>query len=337
MKLNKITIVFIILDILACIGLFLTYGPISYFRDLLVTTAMTTMNHRYLAQVFYSDLVIEKVLSNNYVVDSGEDSDTSHIVFSEKKVDTYASVYEEAILKRNEGDLYKVIPIKEATYSGYLVAIYDAKRVSLAMATNYGYSGQTLDKLMKDNDAIVGINASGFIDPNLAGNGGIATGIVIHDSKIINDKESIRYEGGIVGFNSEGVLMLTHKSAKEAIEDGMVDGMQFGPFLIVNGESSYIKGNGGWGINPRTAIGQRQDGIVLFLVIDGRQPGYSIGASITDVTKILLRYGAYNASNLDGGASSTLVVENEIINRPCGVCTNGSLCARQIPNAWILK
>ena len=182
---KKLTITFIILDILACVGLFLTYGPVRYFRDLLVTTAMTTMHHKYLAQVFYTDEYIEKILEDNYVKDSGVDSDTSHIVFSEEEVDVYESVYEEAILKRDKDDLYKIIPIKEATYSGYLVAVYDSKRISLAVSSYYGNSGQPLNLLMKDNNAIVGINASGFIDPNEAGNGGVAAGIVIKDSKII--------------------------------------------------------------------------------------------------------------------------------------------------------
>lgn len=336
-KLKKITKFFIVLDVFACVGLFLTYGPVRYFRDLLVTTAMTTMRHQYLAQTFYSDKTIEKVLASNYIKDSGEDTDTSHIVFSSEKSAVYDSVYEKQILDHKEDEIYKVIPIEESTYKGYLIAVYDAKRVSLALAKNYGITGQTLDEIVAENNAYVGINASGFIDINESGNGGLATGILIQNRKIIIDELSTRYEGGIVGFNEDGVLMLTHKSAEEAVADGMIDGMQFGPFLIVNGEPSYIKGNGGWGINPRTVIAQRRDGIVLFLVIDGRQPGYSIGASMSDVTKILLRYGAYNASNLDGGASTTLSIGGDISNRPCGVCSDGSLCARQIPNAWIVK
>lgn len=89
-------------------------------------------------------------------------------------------------------------------------------------------------------------------------------------------------------------------STSRAIEFGIRDAVEFGPFLIVNGKSSFINGNGGYGVHPRTAIAQRKDGIVLFLVIDGRSLK-SKGADMNDLVKILLRYHAYNAANLDGG------------------------------------
>ena len=93
------------------------------------------------------------------------------------------------------------------------------------------------------------------------------------------------------------------------------DGVTFGPFLIVNGKASKVLGNGGWGTAPRTAIGQRKDGIVLFLVIDGRTVSKP-GADMNDLIEIMQNYGAYNAANLDGGTSSAMVVNGEIINDP---------------------
>ena len=329
------TKILIVLDVLAIICLFLIYGPITYFKDTLITTAMTTMSHQYLAKVFYSESMIEEVLEKNKVIASGKSSDTSHIVFSSNQDRVYTSDYEREILEREKDAKYKIIKLSGNGYQGYLVAIYDAKNISLALPSTLGYRGETLDVISKNNNAIVGINAGGFADEGGVGTGGEVAGILIKDSKILNGIPNT-YNSGIIGFNNDGVLMLSHKSAEEAIEDGMVDGIEFGPFLIVNGESSYITGNGGMGIHPRTAIAQRKDGIVLFLVIDGRQPGYSIGASISEVTKILLRYGAYNAANLDGGASTTLTINGEIYNRPCGIL-NGSFYQRAIPNAWILK
>lgn len=333
---KTITKILLVFDILGIIGLFLVYGPITYFKDTLVTTAMTTMTHQYLAKVFYTDEMIEEVLQNNKVDDEGKSSDTSHIVFGDNNNNIFDSVYEEEILSREEGAKYKIIPIKGNGYNGTLVAIYEPKNIELVLASTYGYSGQTLDIIAKNNNALVAMNASGFLDEGGVGNGGQVAGIVIKDSKVINNIYNYSHGGGIIGFNSEGVLMLTHKSAYEAVSDGMVDGVQFGPFLVVNGEASNISGNGGMGIHPRTAIAQRKDGIVLFLTIDGRQPGYSIGASITEVTKILLRYGAYNAANLDGGASTTLAINGNIYNKPCGLL-NGNFVPRNLPNAWILK
>ena len=119
----------------------------------------------------------------------------------------------------------------------------------------------------------------------------------------------------------------------EAMKSGIRDAIQYGPFLIVNGKSSYVKGNGGWGVAPRSAIAQRKDGIVLFLVIDGRQKS-SLGADMKDLSNILLRYGAYNAANLDGGTSSAMSVNGSIITHPM----NGNFQpkTRIVPDAWVV-
>ena len=77
-----------------------------------------------------------------------------------------------------------------------------------------------------------------------------------------------------------------------------------------------------------------KDGIVLFLVIDGRGANGSNGISISDMIPLLERYGAYNAANLDGGGSSSLVIDDELINNPRGYAYTG---ARYLPNAWIVK
>lgn len=323
---------FIILDVLACIGLFLTYGPISYFRNLLVTSAMTTMNHKYLARTFYSEKTIEKILKQNHIKETGENTDTGAIDFEDgKDTGEYESIYEEQILKREEGnDLYKVIEIKESGYKGYLVAIYDASRVHLVGANNLGYGGALLTDISKKNKAIVAMNASGFFDGSASGKGSVAVGTVIQNGKVITTSAKSGMGGGIAGFNKDHILVLTKQSAEAAIADGMVDAVEFGPFLIVNGKSSEVAGNGGWGLAPRTVLAQRKDGIVLFLVIDGRGSGGSIGAGMDDLIEILERYKAYNAVNLDGGGSSTLTVEQKLKNNPSGG-------ERYIPNAWIVK
>lgn len=332
-KLFKASIItFIVLDILACVGLFLTYGPISYFRNLLITSAMTTMSHKYLARTFYDENTIQKVLDGNHVKETEEETDSSEINFeSGKDTGEYESVYEEQILKRDEGnDIYKVIDIKGTSYKGHMVVIYDASRVDLVSANNYGYGGALLTNISKKNNALVAMNASGFYNASAEGKGSVAVGTVIQDGKIITSSGKSGMGGGIAGFNKDHVLVLTKKTAKEAIADGIVDAVEFGPFLIVNGKSSEVAGNGGWGLAPRSVLAQRKDGIVLFLVIDGRGSGGSIGAGMNDLIDILERYKAYNAVNLDGGGSSTLAVENKLINNP-------SAGERYIPNAWIVK
>ena len=100
---------------------------------------------------------------------------------------------------------------------------------------------------------------------------------------------------------------------------------------MVNGEGLIKNGSGGWGIAPRTAIGQRADGAVLLLVVDGRHLD-SIGASMADLISIMQEYGAINACNLDGGSSTAMVVNGEQLND--GTSVIGS---RRIPSAVIVR
>ena len=93
----------------------------------------------------------------------------------------------------------------------------------------------------------------------------------------------------------------------------MINGLEFGPFLIVNGKPLEIVGDP-WGRSPRVAIAQRKDGVILFLVIDGEN--YIDGASLSDMIEVLQKYGAYNAANLDGGHSSSLSINGKLHNNP---------------------
>ena len=136
-----------------------------------------------------------------------------------------------------------------------------------------------------------------------------------------------------LGFDNNNKLILGYMSKNEALNRGLRDAVEFGPYLIVNGKRSFIRGNGGWGIAPRTAIGQRQDGIVLFLVINGRLAS-SIGADMVDLTDIMENYGAYNAANLDGGSSSALIINQQIINTPVAGGSNG---LRDMSTFWVVK
>lgn len=334
-KKSKIVIFFIILDVLACVFLFLTYGPISYFRDLLVTTAMTTKSHHYLARTLYSDDIINDVLSQNYIDEVDENTNTDEIdLDSIVETDKYESTYEEQILKHDKDQVYKIIELEGIGYKGYMAVIYDPSKIELVTSKYLGTRGQVLQDFSNDYDSLISINAGGFADAGGVGTGGIPTGTVIKDSKIVYEGVDTGWGGGLVGFTKDNILVLTKESAEDAIASGLEDAVEFGPFLIVNGKRSITKGNGGWGVAPRTALAQRKDGIVLFIVIDGRQPGYSLGISMSELTDVLVQYKAYNAVNLDGGASSSMVESGTIINKPCAVSTTGE---RWIPNAWIVK
>lgn len=336
-KISIVKNIFIVLFILGTIGicsvLFLLYGPFSGFRNWLVTTAMTTMTHQYFATWFYDDDVINSVLDSNKVIETDEVSDPNLIDKTLVNKTTYENEYEREILERDENNNdYKIIKIKGKGYSGYLVAIYDPSRVKTVVTKKLGSSGQYLTKMAEDNEALIAINGGGFDDPNFSSTGGSPLGITISNGKSVTSK-SYNGSGGLIGFDKKDNLILGKMSNSQAQKAGIRDCVTFGPFLIVNGEPAKVLGNGGWGSAPRSVIGQRKDGIVLFLVIDGRTATRP-GADMDDLIEIMQRYGAYNAANLDGGTSSVLVVNNTIVNDP--IDSTGAHKTRPIATGFIL-
>lgn len=338
---RKLKIFFIIICILGilgmCTGLFLLYGPWNGFRDWLVTTAMTTMNHQYFATWFYDDETIDYVLSKNKVVESSTPSNPDLIEikdYEEKEEEiVYANEYERQVLEKEPGnDDYKIIEIKGDGYEGYLAVIYDPSRVHTVVTSKLGTRGEYLVDMAKDHNALVAINGGGFVDPNYNSNGSTPLGITISNGEV---KTSASYSGagGIIGFTEDNKLVLGKYSLAQAQAMGIRDCVTFGPFLIVDGVASEVLGNGGWGEAPRTAIGQRQDGIVLFLVLDGRRAGM-MGADMDDLIEIMQNYGAYNAANLDGGTSSVMAVNGELINDP--IDSTGAHKTRWISTGFVL-
>lgn len=330
-------------------GLFLLYGPIKWFRNTLITTAMTTKSHQYLARWFFSEEYINKVLANNFIVESNEDTNPDLIDMGKKINGKYSNKYEKDLFEGvDEDTIYKKIYVKGKGYDGYVIAIYDPSKVKLGVSSNIAKdtscetcSGQTVKTIAEKNDALVVMNGGGFYDPTWAGNGALAHGTVIKDGKIVSDYEDARVGGGIIGFNQDNVLVLGRMTAQQAINQGIRDAVEFGPFLIINGKASFVKGDGGWGIAPRSAIGQREDGIVLFVVINGRDYlNGKPGIDLVGMTELLQNYGAVNAANLDGGTSSALVERNsdgevELINNPISQ-NNASGVMRRIPTAWMV-
>lgn len=291
--------------------LFLLYGPYQGFRTFLVSSAMTTMNHRYFATWFYSTEEIEAILNANQLIESDEDTDLN-LIHMEENINTtiYENKYEEAILKKeNEDDVYKIIPISEKNFKGYLAVIYDASKIHVRSTKYLNRAGQYVTEMASEEGALLAINGGGFLDVDKKGTGGVPDGVLIQDGKVKTDY-AYNTSGGIIGFTTDHKLLLGKMDAKTALSKGVRDAVSFRPFLIVNGKKAITSGNGGWGVAPRTAIGQRRDGIVLMLVTDGRTIT-NPGATLVEIMNILYNYGAYNAANLDGGTSSVIVLPKE--------------------------
>ena len=223
--------------------------------------------------------------------------------------------------------------IETNRFVGYLLEIPNPKRVEVATAADINEKGDTTSNIAKNNNAVAAINGGGFYDPNGTGTGRLPYGFIIHNGKYllgkdVGDEEKVDF----VGLTKNGNLISGKYNKRELSQLDVVEGLTFGPPLIINGEKVIKDGDGGWGISPRSAIGQKKDGTILFLVIDGRQPGYSIGATLADSQNILYENGAYIAANLDGGSSSTLYYNGKVVNKPADL-----LGERMIPTAFIVK
>ena len=223
--------------------------------------------------------------------------------------------------------------IQSARYVGYILEIPDPRRIQVGTAANIQEKGDTTSNIAKMNNAVAAINGGGFHDPNGTGTGRLPYGFILHEGEYIIGKDVGPDEDvDFVGFSKSGNLIAGNYDKTQLSDMKAMEGITFGPPLIVDGKKMITEGDGGWGVGPRTAIGQKKDGTVLFLVIDGRQPGYSIGATLRDVQDILFEKGCYIAAKLDGGSSSTLYLNGKVVNKPADL-----LGERMIPTAFIVK
>ncbi len=289
------------------------YGPFTSTRDMIVTTAMTTMTHQYFATWFLSQEKINEILEANRPDEDIEDQEVNEIAVNSENV--------------NEG--IELVDVSTRTFKGYLLIVNDPSRVKLVSAPKIGKIGSTTPQIVEAYNAVGGINAGGFQGDAL-GTGGKPDGLVIEDGELTYGSKTAAYR--VVGMDSENRLVVSNYITYNKLKSmNIKSAVSFGPVIIINGKPTIGSGSdGGGGIHPRTAIGQRKDGAILMLVIDGRQAG-SIGATLKNVQDILLNHGAYNAFNLDGGASSTMVFNGKVVNSPSDI-----MGERYVPNAFII-
>ena len=301
-------IIFLILDIILGITLFV-FNFIPSIREKIILSSIDS--NKWLVYTLYSEDTVSKVINNKNQVKLENTKDLDKIVVESKPLQIIESEYDEAILTKDNDD-YKLLNITVGGYKAYLVAIYDPSKVQLihSKTFNTGTGQEKIKDMCARSGGLVCINGGMFVDNGVGSD--IPMGYLIKNGKVLwRDNYN---SASLIGFTNDNKLLLINATAEEAIKKGMRDALEFGPFLIVNGKR--IDNNdavGGFRRAARVAIAQRKDGIVLFLVTEGN---HSSGPTMGDITDTLLNYGAYNAANLDGGASSQLAINGELINNP---------------------
>jgi len=317
--------------IIAVIGLYgvmwiLVNGPSEEARRLFVISVDETSAGGFLARLYLSEAEIEAIKSGNKTEISDDKTDASLIKLPSSTESTGDSTStpdetdsatdapdvtdDTPLTPPEDDDGIEVVDITGATYNGKLMIIKDPTRVFVGIPGPYGegYSGLTVANMIKKYGAVAGTNAGGFDDPNGQGTGGIPDGIVIYEGELKWGNLNSSYS--LAGLDKNGILHVGSMTAAHALDIGVQYAASYGPALVINGQPAATRLGGG--LNPRTAIGQRSDGAILLLVINGRSID-SLGATLDDLASIMIDHGAVNASNLDGGSSSIMIMEDEYL------------------------
>lgn len=297
----------------------LLYGPFNNAKSTYVGAAMTSMNHQYLAKWFLSDKKIAEILGQNSSDVGDETTNKSEIQIPKVKDDTI--------------ERYDIVD--NSKYTGYYLVVKDPTRVKIGYTSKLKVEGETTSQIAENNNAVAAINGGAFTDQSSnslwTGNGGFPSGLIMSGGKVVYNDLGENGTTDLIGITKEGVMIVGKYSVSELEEQGIQEALSFGPSLVINGKMTPMSGDGGWGIAPRTVIGQRKDGAIILLVIDGRGVT-SLGATLKEAQEVIYKLGAVNAMNLDGGKSTTMYYDGEVINTP-----SYSMGERTIPTAIIVK
>ena len=307
-KISSRILLFLIYEIIVVavtVPIITFYGPFQNVKRTVVGTAMATMSHQFIATTFLSKAEIDSILNSGTASSSAGSSSQSEALSDVK------------ISNLNDKSIEEY-DVNTSKFKGYILEIKDPTRINIGCTNSIGQVGQRTSEIAAENGAVAAINGGGFADNTSSGKlwtgtGAYPQGIVISNGKIIYSEVKPDYKVNVTAFTRGGKLIVGNYSVNQLMKMDVKEAISFRETLILNGKALSVQDEG---LNPRTAIGQKADGTIVMLVIDGRQ-GLMPGATLKEVQNILLQEGAVNASNLDGGSSSTMYLNGEVINSPC--------------------
>lgn len=352
---------------------------IKNLREAYIETAMSTLSHQWLAELFFPQEMIDEVMSrvvdaeenqagivskwadskNNKAEQELESKNDFFKLFSELDKKSFEQYIKEnpivtkkgwdkiyineagidddgTLIKTSKGDQVLavdapnkllIIRVKGTGYQGVLVIAKDPSLLRCCLSSHIGAYGEYLEDLVKNNDGIIGMTGSGFIDANGVGSGGELAGYTMCEGR----EYGVHYGYGKkrIELHEDDRLYIT--DAYNEVGRGTTDAVEFSPALIIDGKVLVDELSGFTSIQPRAVLGQTRHGEVLMLVIEGRLPSRSLGVGLPECTEIMLRYDAYQAMNLDGGTSAVIWYDGEYITK----CSNPQIQCRYLPNAWV--
>ena len=314
-------------------------GPSPAARDVLTMSLLEPSATKWIPGLFMDKEIVEQIRSAGHNEDIQEEQNLDDIVIMD--ANTLAASDEWAAYP----DGIRIESYSGKTFNAHIMLIQDPSRVYLGLSSYDGFSnskpGKRLNAAIEDEGASAAVNAGAFNDDGTAGLqvGSVPSGLTIHDGKVVSNTKNAEFPGGFAGFNYENKLVVADTMTEaQAMEQNIRDGCEFGPVLIVNGVPNQKVYSGNSGYNPRTVVGQRADGVVIFVCADGRQAG-SLGATYKDMIDILTAYGAVNACNMDGGSSSVMLYRDYTTGQVQMINSYSVLQSepRRMPNFWMVK
>lgn len=326
-----VTILAVAITLISTIYL-LCKGPSTKVKELFVTTFLETGQMKFMASLFMDKQEITKIVSNNNL----------------GKMD--AEIKEELIdiPKDSQNELITIEKVIGDNFEGTMMIVNDPSKISLATTYPWTEYGKELDKIVKSQNAIAGINGGLYVSSQ--NKGGTPRGLAISNGEILKIESGIQGMH-LIGFDEKNILRIIDLSNKNveqikeiittekirdavAFQDSTSDKNNHFVKLIINNEKRQLNGLGS-GANPRTAIGQRKDGSILLLVTDGRGKNGHLGATASDLIDIMSKYEAVNAANLDGGSSSSMYYKDKYLMTSVTFYYANS--SWKLPTAFVVK
>ena len=327
---RSLAVLLVTLAVLVCLLLgvifLLCHGGSDTARDWFVRSVKETSAIGFLADIFLTPEEVDAIVNPPMsAIEVNTDTSLVEIKAPEQNEQPQADAWGYV---DEDGDGLILVPLKGGSYTGYMLIVLDPSRVVLGCnPAMLGGRGYLVEEFVEMFDGVAGINGGGFADPGGHGDGSIPDTLLVSGGQIYCGGSGVGR--GFVGIDSDYILHVGFTSTEDVINWNIQEGCGYGPVLVINGEMAP-EDTLASGLNPRTAIGQRSDGAILMLVIEGRQPS-RLGASYQDEAELMLRFGAVNACNLDGGSSSMMWYNGEYINNSASV-----IGLRPIPTSFIV-
>lgn len=320
-------------------------GPSEAARNVLTMSLTEASATKWVPGLFLGDELVEEIRNKSGAALEDAYSDASQVVIDKENILSASDEWQAY------PDGIRIETYKGDTYNAHIMIIRNPEQVYMATSTDGPFStdtpGTRINHQIETEGAIAAINAGAFNDDGSANSyvGSIPAGLLMVNGEVRSNTLHERVpEQGFAGFTFDNILVVAKSmTADQAGELGIRDGCEFGPVLIMNGEVNQEAYNANSGYNPRTAIGQRADGAVIFLCIDGRQAS-SLGGTYRDIIDIMVEYGAVNACNMDGGSSSVMLYRDAygLYGEPGLVQMINSYSLlqaepRRMPNFWMVR